>query len=101
MNPLAIPGERLGYVFTLASIVGLALLALRRGGKMDGRMIWAAGTLIFLFVICDYVLPGVFGEKNSTVFTASRFWPMRFIFLPRRRGSRRRVCGGRLGFEWG
>jgi hypothetical protein len=73
INPLAIPGDRLGYLYTLAALVGLFFWLARYGVKLDSRMICALATLWSLFIVGDYVVPAILHQEKSTVFTASRF----------------------------
>jgi hypothetical protein len=76
INPLRIPGDRLGYLFSFAAAAGLAVWIFGRRVKIDPRTICGLGALIGLFVIADYVVPPLVhqaGHPNYTVFTASRF----------------------------
>jgi hypothetical protein len=82
MNLSIIPGDRLGYVFTFASMAGLIFWIVRRDWKFNPIMICSLAVLQALFVLCEYVIPAVAQQKSySTVFTASRFLADAVYFL--------------------
>jgi hypothetical protein len=84
LDAITIPRDRLGYLFCFVSVAGLALAAMRRSVKLDPRLLCGLGTLLILFVVCDYIIPPMLPRPAgvvSTVFTASRFLADSTYFL--------------------